>query len=361
MTPIKPIKVLTVLHSHNSGGAEHHALQLMKGLRARGHVPMFAGPMDGWLGDQVRAAGLAWHHIPLHGLIDFPSVLRLALLARRTGAQLIHGHLTRGAWYAGLAGRLARVANVATAHSDNAGRHFGRADRIIAVSGAVARFLEREGYRPERIRMVHHGIADIAARLPADVRARTRAALGLADDMPCLLMAARIVSAKGHDTALHALARLKDQPWTLLLAGNHQRDLGPQIQALAAELGLAERVRFLGLRDDVPALMAAADVLLAPSRREALSLTLLEASACRLPIVASTTGGIGEVVEEGASGRLVPPDDPAALAAALGPLLADPALRQAYGARARVRYETGFTENAMFDRTLAVYQEVVAP
>lgn len=355
---MRAMKVLTVLHSHNSGGAEHHALQLMKGLRARGHEPMFAGPMDGWLGDQVRAAGLAWHHIPLHGLIDFPSVLRLALLARRTGADLIHGHLTRGAWYAGLAGKLARVANVATAHSDNAGRHFGRADRIIAVSGAVARFLERQGYRPERIRMVHHGIADIAARLPQDARARTRAALGLTGDEPCMLMAARIVSAKGHDTALQALARLKNQPWTLLLAGNHQRDLGPQIQALAAQLGLAERVRFLGLRDDVPALMAASDLLLAPSRREALSLTLLEASACRLPIVASTTGGIGEVVEEGASGLLVPPDDPAALAAALGPLLADPARRQAYGARARARYETGFTEDAMFERTLAVYREV---
>ena len=170
-------------------------------------------------------------------------------------------------------------------------------------------------------------------------------------------MAARIVPAKGHDTALRALARLTDQPWTLLVAGDHHGDLGPQMQALAQELGIAGRVRFLGLREDVPALMAASDVLLAPSRREALSLTLLEASACGLPIVATRVGGIGEVVEEGASGFLVAPDDPPALAAALAPLLADGALRARCGARARQRFEAGFLEDAMFDKTVAVYQE----
>lgn len=166
--------------------------------------------------------------------------------------------------------------------------------------------------------------------------------------------------AKGHDTALRALARLREQRWTLLLAGDHHGDLGPQMQALARELGIAERVRFLGLREDVSALLAASDLLLAPSRREALSLTLLEASACALPIVASRVGGIGEVVEDGASGALVAPDDPAALAAAIAPLLADPARRAAFGARARQRFEAGFTEDAMFDRTIAVYREACA-
>jgi len=170
-------------------------------------------------------------------------------------------------------------------------------------------------------------------------------------------MAARIVPAKGHDTALKALALLKDTRWTLLLAGDHEGDLGPQMQALAQTLDIADRVRFLGLREDVPALLKASDVLLAPSRREALSLTLLEASACSLPIVATRVGGIGEVVEDGASGFLVPPDDPAALAAALAPLLGDPALRARCGARARQRFEAGFTEKAMFDKTVAVYRE----
>lgn len=354
------MKILTVLRSMKSGGAERHALQLMRGLRARGHDCLYAGPMAGWLGQQLRADGFGGIDLPLLGLYDLPSLVRLALYARRQRVDLLHGHLTRAAWYTGFAARLAGLPNVATAHSDNAGKHFGRADRIIAVSGAVADFLQRQGYDPARIRMVHHGIADLAARLPADARTRTRRELGLADDEACLLMAARIVPAKGHDTALRALARLREQRWTLLLAGDHHGDLGPQMQALARELGIADRVRFLGLREDVPALMAAADLLLAPSRREALSLTLLEASACALPIVATRVGGIGEVVEDGASGALVAPDDPTALAAAIAPLLADPARRAAFGTRARQRFEAGFTENAMFDRTIAVYHEACA-
>lgn len=351
------MRIITVLRSLKSGGAERHALQLMRGLRERGHEALYAGPMAGWLGQQLQADGFGGIDLPMHGLIDLPSIWRLARYAREVKADLIHGHLTRGAYYAGYAARLAGLPNVATAHSDNAGKHFGRADRIIAVSQAVADFLQRCGYDAQRIRMVHHGIADIAARLPSDVREASRRDLGLPGDEPCLLMAARIVPAKGHDTALRALAMLKQRDWTLLLAGDHHGDLGPQMQALASELGIADRVRFLGLREDVPALLAASDLLLAPSRREALSLTLLEASACSLPIVASGVGGIGEVVQDGGSGLLVPPDEPEALAAAISELLDDQPRRQAMGACARQRFETCFTENLMFDQTEAVYRE----
>lgn len=351
------MKVLMVLHSHDSGGAERHALQLMGGLRERGHEPVFAGPMDGWLGDQVKAAGLPHHHIPLHGLIDLPSLWSLAALARREKADLIHGHLTRGAYYAGLGGRLAGVANVATAHSTNAGKHFGRADRIIAVAGAVETFLIDRGYEAERIQVVHNGIPDVAA-LPHTGREQMRGELGLGDE-PCLLMAARFIHAKGHDTLLKALASLRERPWTLLLAGDKGSELGQRMEALAGELGLTGRVRFLGLREDVPALLGAADILVAPSRREALSLALLEASAFSLPIVATWVGGTGEVVKEGDNGFLVPPDDPAGLATALAPLLEDPALRRDCGARARARFEDGFTLEAMLDKTLVVYRQAL--
>lgn len=352
------MKIIQVLHSHKSGGAERHTRQLMLGLRERGHDVHYAGPADGWLGEKLRADGFACFHVPLHGLVDLPSIWRLAQYARRIQADVVHGHLTRGAWYAGWAAKLSGCPNIATAHSDNAGKHFGRADRIIAVSEAVAHFLQRSGYAHERIRTVHHGIADIAQHWPAHIRDITRNSLGVPPNVPCLLMAARIVAAKGHDVALQALATLKQCPWTLVLAGDHHGDLGPQTQALASELGIADRVHFLGLREDVPALLAAADILLAPSRREALSLTLLEASACSLPIVASRVGGIGEVVQNHISGRLVPPDDPNALAQALIPLLNDPTLRHKLGAAARQHFEASFTEHAMFDKTEAVYREV---
>lgn len=352
------MRIITVLRSLKSGGAERHALQLMLGMRARGHDMLYAGPMQGWLGQQVQAEGFGGIDLPLRGLIDLPSMWRLARYARDVRADLVHGHLTRGAYYAGYVAKWAKLPNVATAHSDNAGKHFGRANRIIAVSHAVADFLARCGYDPQRICMVHHGIADIAASLPTNVREHVRSALNLPTDEPCLLMAARIVPAKGHDTVLRALAKLQQERWTLLLAGDHHSDLGPQTQALAAELGIAHRVRFLGLRDDVPTLLAAADMLLAPSRREALSLTLLEAAACACPVVASRVGGIAEVVEHGVSGWLVPPDDPPALASAIADLLHHPEQRLRMGTHARLRFEQQFTERQMLDATETVYRQV---
>jgi glycosyltransferase involved in cell wall biosynthesis len=293
--------------------------------------PARAGPRgavrrpDGRLARPAAAGRRLRRHRPAPGgLYDLPSCPP-GLYARRVGADLIHGHLTRSAWYVGWppgwpACPMWPRPTPTTPASTSA------APTASSPCPAVADFLQREGYDPARIRMVHHGIADLAARLPADARQATRRSLGLADDEPCLLMAARIVPAKGHDTALRALARLATSPgpccWPAITTAIWARRCRPW-----RELGIAGRVRFLGLREDVPALMAASDVLLAPSRREALSLTLLEASACALPIVATRVGGIGEVVEEGASGFLVAPDDPPALAAAIAPLLADPALR----------------------------------
>ena len=352
------MKVIYVLHSHKAGGAERHLLDLMHGTAALGVEPIYAGPMDGWLGAQAEAAGVRCHHLPYHGLYDMPSLLRLARLARREHAALIHGHLTRGAYYAGWAGRLAGRPSVATAHSTNAGKHFGRAARIIAVSDAVRRFLIERGYDAGRIVTVHNGVPDATANAPS--REAARAALGLAPTQIALIMVARFIPDKGHDIALDALAHHRDAPWTLLLAGAPDGPTVAPLRKRIAALGLTERVRFLGHLDDVAPLYAAADALLAPSRREAFSLTLLEAAAWRLPVIASTVGGNGEAVVDGVTGLLTPPDDVPAFAAALGRLLADGAEREALGKRARARYLESFTCATMCASTRALYADALS-
>lgn len=350
------MKVIFVLHSHRAGGAERHLLQLMQGLSALGVECIYAGPLDGWLGEQLIAAGFRCEHVPYHGRYDLLSLLRLVRLIRREKADLVHGHLTRGAFYAGWAGRLAAVPNVATAHSTNAGKHFGRAGRIIAVSDAVGRFLAGCGYPRAILRTVHHGVPDYAAqpRLPRDV---LRARLQL-DDAPVLAMVARFLPAKGHDIALRALARLSERRWTLVLAGALDTRGAEEMQQLAAQLGIAARVRFVGHSDDVASIYGCADILLAPSRREALSLTLLEAAAFALPIVATDVGGIGEAVANGETGLLVPSENPAELAVAIGSLLDDAALRLRMGQAGRRRYEQLFSLETMAQATLAVYREL---
>jgi glycosyltransferase involved in cell wall biosynthesis len=352
------MKVVFVLHSNDAGGAERHLIQLMNGLRNAGVTCIFAGSLDGWLGRQLIAAGFQCENISFTGIYDLFSLLRLAKLVRREKADLVHGHLTRGALYVGLASRLTGVPNVATAHSTNAGKRFGRADRIIAVSDAVKRFLVKCGYRQDLIRTVHHGVPDYAA-LPRIPQQDMCTDLQL-DDSPVLVMVARFMPAKGHDVALRALALLKDRQWTLVLAGSLDTSCAKEMVALAEELGVTDRIRFIGHRDDVINIYGIGDILLAPSRREALSLTLLEAAAFSLPIVATDVGGISEAVADGLTGLLVPSEDFAAFAQAIGTLLDNPDLRRNMGEAGRQRYEKQFALESMTQGTIKVYDELLA-
>ena len=350
------MKILMVLRSMRSGGAENHVLMLMRALRTAGHEAHYAGPVRGWLAQELAKDGFHVFDLPMRGTYDLFSIWRLSRYAQRIGADIIHGHLTRGAFYTGWASRLSCIPNIATAHSDNAGKHFGRANKIIAVSHAVARFLTTCGYKAERIQVIHHGIPDPLAT--ASPKASPTLSVG-DNGLYTLLMVARIVPAKGHDTALHAMAHLKHLPVKLLLAGDPHAGCGPDMVALSDALGLAGRVEFLGHRTDVTALMLNANLLLAPSRREALSLTLIEAAACSLPVIASRVGGIPEVVQDGQTGCLVPVDDPMALAQTVEKLLAQPDSMQSLGQRARHAFESSFTEKSMLNATLTAYFSIV--
>lgn len=349
------MKVLFVIHSHQAGGAERHLVQLMHGLAERGVECIYAGPCDSWLGEQLGKAGFRCVPIAFHGLYDVVSLLRLVKLIRREKIDLVHSHLSRAAFYAGWAAKLASIPNVATAHLMDAGLRFGRTTRIIAVSNAVSRYLATCGYPAEIVRTVHNGVPDYTALAEVPTK-QLRAELKI-DDAPVVTMVARIEHVKGHDIALHAFARLRDRPWTLVLAGSLDTPWAKKMQALAIDLGIAERVRFIGHRDDVPSIYRCTDIVIAPSRREALSLTLLEASSFALPIVASNVDGIIEAVGDGETGILVPTENPESLAQAIVTLLDDPSLRGRMGAAGRQRFEQRFSVGTMIERVLGVYKE----
>jgi glycosyltransferase involved in cell wall biosynthesis len=350
------MRILFVLHSHSYGGAEMHLSELARGLAAHGHQVAFAGPADSWLAQRFRAVGLVAYHLPMHGFFDVWSMVKLARIARQFGADLLHGHLTRGAFYAGVGGRLAGVPVVATAHSTNAGKHFGQADQIIAVSRAVADFLVGEGYDPARIAVVHHGVADpllVPLRRPA-----LRASLALPVGVVLCGIVARLVRAKGQDLAIDALADCPEH-LQLVLIGDDSTPWGRAMRARAAASGVVPRVHFLGFREAAPQWMRELDMVLAPSRREALSLTLAEAAAVGLPVIAARVGGIPEVVADGETGLLVPPEDVAALGAAMRRLADDPGLRARLGTQGRARYLSQFSLETMTQRTEAVYQQLI--
>lgn len=351
------MRIIMVEHSHLLGGVERHVLDLMLALRANGHAVCYAGPSDGWLGEQCRRHDLATLALPMRGMLDVLSALRLARFARRWQADLLHGHTQRGTRYATWAGRWTGIAALATAHSTHAHRRFERAARTICVSDAVRASLLAHGLPAARLTRIHSGIADPAPLAPP--RGDARRMLGLGDDTLVLGMIARFVRAKGHEVAIEALARLQRANAVLLLAGADDNDQAEAMRRLAAERGVAGQIRFLGERSDVPRILAACDLVLAPSHREALSLALLEAAAMGVPAVASRVGGIPEAVEDGVTGLLVPDRDPAAFAAAIARLADDPAARRQMGAAARQRFLLRFARERMCEAVESVYREVL--
>ncbi|MDB5972582.1 MAG: hypothetical protein JWQ90_5032 [Hydrocarboniphaga sp.] len=353
------LRPVMVMHSHGLGGIERHVLTLMLALARAGHDPHFAGPRDSWIGEQLSRAGLPQVHVPMMAMYDFRSTFRLCSYLRRIDADLVHGHAMRGTRYAVWAGSWAGITAVGSAHSTVKGPWLRGARSIFPVSAAVADSLIASGYHTQIHGPLYPGIQDPGLPAP-ELRCRLRQQLGLGPDERILGMVGRFVAKKGHGVAVDALHRLRDLPVRLVLVGDDRTAHGAAVHAQVQALELQSRVVFLGQRDDATTLCSTFDVFLQPSTREPLGLSLLEASALERPIVAAAVDGIPEIVLDGQTGLLVPPNDSGSLAAAVGRLLADPDFAARLGQAARRYYLSRFTDDAMVERMLAAYRGALA-
>jgi glycosyltransferase involved in cell wall biosynthesis/O-antigen/teichoic acid export membrane protein len=221
----------------------------------------------------------------------------------------------------------------------------GWIDCEVAVGEKPARALEELlGYRHGKVRFIPNPVPDAPT-----------VAIPRVSEGPVVGLVARLSPEKGVDVLFRALTELPGVTTVVAGEGPARGDL----ELLAGELGLSDRVRFLGWRDDVDALLRSVDVLALPSRSESAPIAIVEAMLCGIPAVASDVGGVSELVLDGETGYLVPPDDPHALAAALRRLLDDPELRARLGARGREiaeeRYDPA-TSARMFE---AIYRELL--
>jgi glycosyltransferase involved in cell wall biosynthesis len=174
-----------------------------------------------------------------------------------------------------------------------------------------------------------------------------------------VLCVAALFERKGIDVLLRALSSLSDEepvPRVWIVGDGPER---PRLERLAARLGVDDRVRFLGRRDDVADLLTACDVYVQPSRHEGLGVAALEAMAAGRPVVASRTGGLAESVVHERTGLLVPAEDPAALAESLARLLEDPALRKRLGSAGPERVTKAYSPGAMVEAYAQLYDEVL--
>lgn len=348
------MRIVQLMHSHGWGGAEQHLVQLATEQAARGHEVIFAGPRDSWLREALAQAGVPTEHLRMSGLLDPLSHWRLRTVLRDWAPDIVHAHGVRGSFYAGTAiGAHRDGVAISTAHSTGARGHMRGCAQVIAVSHAVRRQLLAHGHAPDATPVVHNGVTDVAATQP---RQLMRQSLGLAPGDFALCSAGRFIHDKGQDLMVEALARVSG-PVVLCLFGDETTEFGRHVRPLAAR---DPRVRFMGFREDARNLLPAFDAYLCASRREAFGLSLAEASAAGLPVIAPDVGGIAEVIRHGESGWLVPAENPAALAEAIDLLRGDSVLAAALGRGGRQRYLEHFTVSRMVDETLAVYRSALA-
>jgi glycosyltransferase involved in cell wall biosynthesis len=232
---------------------------------------------------------------------------------------------------------------------------YRRADRVIAVSRAIAAVVAGSGVDAERIRVVYEGVPD---RAPAPGGAEALRALGVPPGSPVVGNVAALADHKDHATLIAAadIVRATRPDVRFVIAG--EGALRPVLEAQVESLGLRTHVLFAGFRNDLDALLPAFTVFCLSSHMEGLGTSLLDAMAFGLPVVATAAGGIPEAVADGVTGRLVPPRDPKALADALLDVLGHPALRRGYGVAGRERFVSHFSARRMVDETLAVYAEL---
>lgn len=324
---------------------------------------------------ELRELGVPVTGLGARNLRDLPAFWRLLRFVREGRFDLIHAHLAYASLWGLPAGRLTGRPVVLTLHvrppDDPLRSREGLrrrllvaaanrwAHRALAVSGSVRDAWAAVGLARDRISVVHNGVEVEGTGAGPEAAESIRRELRLPGDAPLVVTVSVLRRGKGLDVLLESVpAVLAEHPgarFAVVGDGPDRRRL--EERAAAARLG--EAVVWAGFRRDVPAFLAAADLLVLPSRDDAFPTVLLEALAAGVPVVASRAGGVPEIVEDGRTGLLVPPGEAGALARAVSALLADPAARRALGRAGRRRAEERFSIGTWLARLEAVYGEVL--
>ncbi len=304
--------------------------------------------------------------MPLGGDLDVGQCLRLTRLLRGLRADLLHVHSRRGAdLYGGLAARRARVPAVLTRRVASkepvlwSRLKFRSYARVIAISSAIrSELTEHFGLAASKLALVPSAV-DAEAYRDGDSRARLEQAFGLTPDTFVIGCVAQLIPRKGHATLLQSIAHLAATYPQLRVICFGTGPLETELTQRIAALALKERVTLAGFREDLAALLPGLDLLVHPANREGLGVAVLEALAARVPVVATAAGGIPDIIEDGVTGLLVPPDDEATLAAAIERMLRDRELRERVIGAGTTKVEQNFSIGRMAHGNLSVYREVL--
>lgn len=359
---------MKILHveagKHYYGGARQVAY-IIEGLAARGVENLLACPIGADIGKAVGSTAQV-HELKMGGDLDVGMARRLARVIRAARPDIVHVHSRRGAdLWGGLAASIAGTPCVLSRRVDNPEARWQVAlkyrlyDHVITISEAIREVLLSEGLAPAKVSCVRSAV-DASPYLASVDRAAFRREFHLPENAVVVGMVAQLIQRKGHGYLIEAVDGLhRNYPdLRVLLFG--KGPLQAELEAEIARRGLGNIMFLAGFRTDLPKWLGGLDILAHPADMEGLGVSLLQASAAAVPIIASRAGGLPEAVVDGRNGLLIPRGDIAALGAALRKLLDDASLRRQMGEAGRTRILSEFSVDAMVNGNLAIYNKILA-
>jgi glycosyltransferase involved in cell wall biosynthesis len=337
---MSPLHVLEVVGNAIVGGMESWVERFVEQMPRERYRFTVLLPADGPYADRLRALGAEVVIVMMADDPPWVSIQTAVALVQHRGIDLIHGHLPRAHVLAGLVGRLTGRPVVATVHGRQPSVldmevHRTTGTHLSVVCQASYLSALGLGVSPAQLSCEPNGVD--TRRFHPRPRGGLRASLGLAADAALLGFVGRLSPEKGPEVFLRVCGQLAGRGVQAQAVIVGDGPMHASLQRQAAELGLAGRLHFLGLRDDVDELYGELDVLVSSSHAEAMPLAVMEGMASGLPVIATRVGGVPELVAHGETGWLVAPGDCADMAARCAALLADAPLRRRLGDAARRR------------------------
>ncbi|MBI3610819.1 MAG: glycosyltransferase [Nitrospirae bacterium] len=365
----RSLRILQINSGGGWSGGQYQVLLLSKGLAERGHHVVVVCSPDSALAEKASKAGLLVEPVPMRGQWDLKAVFRLREIMKRHRIEVLNTHKPKPHTLALLAAITARVPVVVATrrvsfplrrHPFRWAKWVAGVDKIIAVAQSVEESLIRSGVPAEKVVTIY-GAIDLKRFRPASPDPALRKELGIDDRTWVVGKVADYRPWKGYGLFLEAASLiLKEEPRVRFLAIGNKSDYFDEMQAQARRLAIEKQVTFTGFRDDVERFYPLLHVSVnCATSGEGLPGVLRESLAMEIPVVATDVGGNREVVIDGRTGRLIPSNDPVALAQAILSLLRDRDLARRLGRQGRSFVERQFSIESMVAQTEAVYQSLV--
>ncbi|MCR6631540.1 MAG: glycosyltransferase [Magnetospirillum sp.] len=338
------IRLLQAMAGADRGGAEAFFERLALALQRAGveqRVLIRANPRRAQL---LRDGGVAVTELPFGGLLDFRTHCGFRQAVRDFRPTVVLTWMNRASRFCPR-GDFVRVGRLGGYYDL---KYYRGADHLIGNTQDIVDWIVGQGWDAEKVHYVPNFVAE--TRAPA----ANRKTFSTPEGAPLLLALGRLHPNKGFDVLIKALAQVPET--YLWLAG--EGPLRAELETLAARAGVISRVRFLGWREDVASLFAAADLFVCPSRHEPLGNVVIEGWAQGVPVIAAASEGPSQLIEDGIDGILVPLEDDKALGAAINRLVNDRTLAMQIGAAGRQAYEDQFTEDAVVARYTEFFEKV---